>query len=32
MNVIKGIFNAVADPRVYFILMVIALVTIVWKR
>src|SRR6059058_5199908 len=32
MNVIKGIFNAVADPRVYFILMVIALVMVVWKR
>jgi hypothetical protein len=32
MNFIKGIFNAVADPRVYFLLMVLALVGIVWKR
>jgi hypothetical protein len=32
MNVIKGIFNAVADPRVYFLLMVLALVGVVWKR
>src|SRR6476620_9890179 len=32
MDLIKGIFNAVADPRLYFILMVLTLVTIVWKR
>jgi hypothetical protein len=32
MNVIKGIFNAVANPRVYFLLMVLALVGVVWKR
>jgi len=32
MNFIKGIFNAVADPRVYFLLMVLALVGVVWKR
>ena len=32
MNLIKGIFNAVADPRVYFLLMVLSLVGIVWKR
>src|SRR5436305_7018529 len=32
MNVIKGIFNAVANPKVYFILMVLTLVAVVWKR
>src|SRR5437763_274054 len=32
MNVIKGLFNAVANPRVYFLLMVLALVGVVWKR
>ncbi|MCM3880848.1 MAG: hypothetical protein ND807_12135 [Vicinamibacterales bacterium] len=32
MDFIKGIFNAVADPRVYFLLMVLALVGLVWKR
>ena len=32
MNVIKGIFNAIANPRVYFILMVLTLVAVVWKR
>ena len=32
MNLIKGIFNAVADPRVYFLLMVLALASVVWKR
>jgi hypothetical protein len=32
MDFIKGIFNAVADPRVYFLLMVLALVGVVWKR
>jgi hypothetical protein len=32
MNFIKAIFNAVADPRIYFFLMVLALVGIVWKR
>jgi hypothetical protein len=32
MDFIKGIFNAIADPRLYFILMVLALVLMVWKR
>jgi cytochrome b/b6/petD-like protein len=32
MNVIKGIFNAVADPRLFFLLAVLLLVVVVWKR
>jgi hypothetical protein len=32
MDFIKAIFNAIADPRLYFILMVAALVLMVWKR
>jgi hypothetical protein len=32
MGFIKGIFNAVADPRLFFILAVGALVVILWKR
>ncbi len=32
MNAIKGLFNAAADPRLYFLLMVGALVAVVWKR
>ena len=32
MALIKGIFNAVADPRLFFILAVGALVVVVWKR
>jgi len=32
MNAIKGIFNAIADPRLYFLLMVFTLVLLVWKR
>jgi hypothetical protein len=32
MDFIKGIFNAIADPRLYFVLMVLALVFMVWKR
>src|SRR4026208_1658736 len=32
MGFIKGLFNAVADPRLFFILAVLALVVIVWKR
>src|SRR5215216_3047030 len=32
MGFIKGIFNAVADPRLFFALAVVALVVIVWKR
>src|SRR5262245_602299 len=32
MGFIKGIFNAVADPRLFFILAVLSLVVLVWKR
>src|SRR4026207_1942550 len=32
MDFIKSIFNAIADPPLYFILMVVALVLMVWKR
>src|SRR5687767_10202928 len=32
MGFVKGIFNAVADPRLFFILAVGALVVILWKR
>src|SRR5215212_11594458 len=32
MGFVKGIFNAVADPRLFFALAVVALVVIVWKR
>jgi cytochrome b/b6/petD-like protein len=32
MTLIKGIFNAVADPRLFFMLAVLALVVLVWKR
>jgi hypothetical protein len=32
MGFIKGIFNAVADPRLFFVLAVLALVLLVWKR
>ena len=32
MDFIKGIFNALADPRLYFFLMVLSLVFMVWKR
>ncbi len=32
MQIIKDFFNALADPRLYFILMVLALVLMVWKR
>ena len=32
MGFIKGLINVVADPRVFFILAVAALVLIVWKR
>ena len=32
MELIKGLFNALADPRWYFILMLLALVFMVWKR
>jgi hypothetical protein len=32
MAFIKGIFNAVADPRLFFVLAVLLLVVLVWKR
>jgi Cytochrome b(C-terminal)/b6/petD len=32
MDFIKGIFNVLADPRLYFFLMVLSLVFMVWKR
>ena len=32
MGFIKGLFNAVADPRLFFILAVLSLVVLVWKR
>src|SRR5262245_45878213 len=32
MGFVKGIFNAVADPRLFFVLACAALVFIVWKR
>jgi hypothetical protein len=32
MGAIKGAFNALADPRYFFILAVLALVVLVWKR
>ena len=32
MDAIKGLFNLVADPRLFFILTVVGLVFIVWKR
>ena len=31
-NFLKGFFNLIADPRLYFGLMVVALVLMVWKR
>ncbi len=32
MGFVKGLINAVADPRLFFILAVLALVVLVWKR
>src|SRR3979411_1292695 len=32
MGLIKGAINAVADPRVFFLLAVLALAVMVWKR
>src|SRR5689334_15001134 len=32
MGFVKGIFNAVADPRLFFLLAVLSLVILVWKR
>ena len=32
MGLIKGAINAIADPRLFFMLAVLALVVMVWKR
>ncbi len=32
MDLIKGFFNALADPRLFFILAVVALAVMIWKR
>jgi len=32
MGFLKGIINAVADPRLFFILAVVALAVVLWKR
>jgi hypothetical protein len=32
MGFLKGVINAVADPRLFFLLAVLALVVVVWKR
>src|SRR4029078_5795075 len=32
MGLIKGLINAVADPRLFFLLAVVALVVVVWRR
>src|SRR5262245_28501154 len=32
MGFLKGIINAVADPRLFFVLAVLSLVVLVWKR
>ena len=32
MGAVKGLFNALADPRLFFILAVVALVMMIWKR
>jgi hypothetical protein len=32
MDFIKGIFNTLADPRLFFILAVVALIVMIWKR
>src|SRR3982750_161340 len=32
MGLLKGLINAVADPRLFFVLAVAALVVVVWKR
>ena len=32
MGFIKGLINAVADPRLFFLLAVVALAVLVWKR
>src|SRR6202790_4702015 len=32
MNALKGLINAVADPRLFFLLAVALLILIVWKR
>ena len=32
MGVVKGLFNSLADPRLFFILALVSLVLMVWKR
>ena len=32
MGAVKGFFNALADPRLFFILALVSLVLMVWKR
>jgi hypothetical protein len=32
MGLVKGVFNAIADPRLFFLLAVVALVVLLWKR
>ena len=32
MNFIKGIINAIADPRLFFLLAVAALFVVLWQR
>jgi Ca2+/Na+ antiporter len=32
VGAVKGLFNALADPRLFFILAVVALVVMIWKR
>jgi hypothetical protein len=32
MGFIKGFFNTLADPRLFFLLAVLSLVLLVWKR
>ena len=32
MSLIKGFINAVADPKLFFLLAVVALILVVWKR
>ncbi len=32
MGAVKGLFNALADPRLFFIMAVVSLVVMVWKR
>ena len=32
MGVVKGVVNALADPRLYFLLSVVGMAVMVWKR